>query len=197
MHIALLTQQQLNAATLNQVAALIYHTDVGLFRLLFGPPHQAIPHIARLIAGTHNSFSHQFIHAATIDNDIAGIIIVLPPQHPREDDFVTMLPWHALLRLAVTGIALAPLLRAKENTMPYIQNICVAERFQGQGIGQQLITYASHDARTRGHQSIALDVSLDNPRAQKLYDRLGFVVTHTTRLWPWSSEFHRMHKSLL
>ena len=197
MHIAPLTPQQFTAATLNQVAALIYHTDVGLFRLLFGPPHQAIPYIARLIAGTQNSFSHQFIHVATIDNDIAGIIIVLPPQHPREDDFVTMLPWTALFRLAVTGIALAPLLRNKDKTTPYIQNICVAERFQRQGIGQQLITYATQDAHTHGYQSIALDVSLDNPRAQKLYERLGFVVTHTTRLWPWSSGFHRMHKSLL
>jgi ribosomal protein S18 acetylase RimI-like enzyme len=197
MHIAPLTPQQLNAATLNQVAALIYHTDIGLFRRLFGPPHQAIPHIARLITGTRNSFSHQFIHVATIDNNIAGIIIVLPPQHLHEDDFVTMLPWHALLRLAVTGIALAPLLRAKAHTMPYIQNICVAERFQGQGIGQQLITYATHDAHTHGHPSIALDVSLDNPRAQKLYERLGFVVTHTIRLWPWGSGVHRMHKSMM
>jgi ribosomal protein S18 acetylase RimI-like enzyme len=197
MQIAPLASQQLTAATLNHVAALIYQTDIGLFRLLFGPPQQAIPHIAQLITGTQNSFSHQFIHVAMIDNDIVGIIIVLPPQRPREDDFVTMLPWHALLRLAVTGIALAPLLRAKDNTMPYIQNICVSERVQGQGIGQQLITYATHNAHAHGHPSIALDVSLDNPKAQKLYERLGFVVAHTTRLWPWSSGFHRMHKSLM
>lgn len=197
MQVARLAAQQLTAATLNQVAALIYQTDIDLFRLLFGPPHQTIPHITRLITGIQNSFSYRFIHVATIDNDIAGIIIVLPRQRPREDDFVAMLPWHALLRRAVTGIALAPLLRAKDNTMPYIQNICVSERVQGQGIGQQLITYAIHDAHAHKHRSIALDVSLDNPRAQHLYERLGFVVTRTIRLWPWSTGFHRMHKSLL
>jgi len=142
MQIVPLTLQQLTTATLNQVATLIYQTDIGLFRLLFGPPQQAIPLISRLITGTHNSFSHQFIHGVTIDNEIAGIIIVLPPQRPREDDFVAMLPWSALLRLAIVRIALAPLFHVDTTMMPYIQNICVAERFQWQGIGQQLITYA-------------------------------------------------------
>lgn len=197
MHIAPLTSQQLNAVTLKQVAALIYQTDISLFHLLFGRPQQAVPLIARLITGTQNSFSHRFIHTAVIDNDIAGIIIVLPPQRPREDDFVAMLPWTILLRLAVTGVALAPFLRNKDKTIPYIQNICVAEGFQGQGIGQHLITYASQNARTHGHHTIALDVSLDNPRAQKLYERLGFVVTRTTHMWPWGSGVHRMCKSLL
>jgi GNAT superfamily N-acetyltransferase len=132
----------MTAATLHQVATLMEQTHIGLFRLLFEPPHHTIPHIAQHITGTHNSFSHRFILTAVIDNDIAGIIILLPPQRPREDDVVAMLPWSALLRRAIVRIALAPLFHVDTTMMPYIQNICVAERFQWQGIGQQLITYA-------------------------------------------------------
>jgi ribosomal protein S18 acetylase RimI-like enzyme len=196
MHITPLTPQTINATALNQVAALIYHTDTSLFGLLFGAPNRAIPHITQLVAGTQNSFSYQYIHTAIIDNTIAGIIIILPPKPIREDDFVAMLPWTALLRLALMRIVLAPLLHTSEPNTPYIQNISVDQRFQGKGIGQQLIAYASHNAHAVGYHTIALDVSLSNPRAQHLYQRLGFVVTKTTRLWPSSIGVHRMHKAL-
>ncbi|MFZ9857793.1 MAG: GNAT family N-acetyltransferase [Roseiflexaceae bacterium] len=76
----------------------------------------------------------------------------------------------SLFRLAITRITHIPGLHDKNKTTPYIQNICVAECFQGQGIGSQLITNTTHDTHTHRHQLIVLDVSLDNPRAQKLYE---------------------------
>lgn len=195
MHITPLTPQTINATTLNQVAALIYHTDVGLFRLLFGPPHRAIPLLECLVSGMNNSFSHQYIHVAvTNDHAIAGIIILLPPTPIPEDDFLTMMPWHALIRLALARIILGPILHQGPKLIPYIQNISVADGFKGQGVGSQLIDYVVNLTQKHGYQEIALDVSLDNPRAQHLYQRLGFVVTNTTRLWPWSLGIHRMHK---
>lgn len=197
MHIIPLVPQSMPAATIKQVAALIYSTDIGLFRLLFGPPHRAIPLLERLVLGMHSSFSHQYIHVAvTNDQAIAGIIILIPPTSIHEDDFVTLLPWHALIRLAIMRIMLTPILHTSTTTTPYIQNISVADGFQGQGIGSQLIDYATHLTRKDGYQSIALDVSLDNPRAQQLYHRQGFVVTHTTRMWLLRIGVHRMHKSL-
>ena len=195
MQIIPLIPQTINATTLNQVATLIYHTDIGLFRLLFGSPHRAIPLLERLVSGMNNSFSHQYTHVAvTNDNTIAGIIILIPPTPIKEDDFLTMMPWHALLRLALAHIIIGPILHQGTKSTPYIQNISVADSFKGQGVGSQLIDYVINLTQKHGYQEIALDVSLDNPRAQHLYQRLGFVVTNTTRLWPWSLGVHRMHK---
>jgi len=167
------------AATLHQVATLMDQTHIGLFRLLFGPAHQAIPHIARLITGTHNSFSHRFILTAVIDNDIAGIIILLPPQRPREDDVVAMLPWTALLRIAIVRIALASLFDVDTTMMPYIQNVCGAERFQGQEICQQLITYVHMMPTYADINRLHLMYHETIPEYNR-YERLGFVITKTT-----------------
>lgn len=196
MQITPLSSHSTDAATFTQVAALIYHTDVELFHLLFGVPEHAIPHIAHLVAGTQNTFSHRYIHVAVIDDVIAGIIIMLPPEPIREDDFMAMLPWSVFLRLTLMHIVFSPILHTSEPNTPYIQNICVDQRFQGKGLGQQLTAYASHNAQAMGYHTMALDVSLSNTRAQHLYKRLGFVVTQTTRIWPTSIGVHRMHKSL-
>ncbi|WP_240923370.1 GNAT family N-acetyltransferase [Metapseudomonas otitidis] len=58
----------------------------------------------------------------------------------------------------------------------YLTHIGVAEDLAGQGIGCQLIDHLLHLGRLEGHHRAALDVSAANPRAQALYERLGFRV---------------------
>ncbi len=58
----------------------------------------------------------------------------------------------------------------------YLAHLGVAPGLRGQGIGRALIAHlTSLDAS--GTRRQVLDVSVENPRAQALYDRLGFVVT--------------------
>jgi ribosomal protein S18 acetylase RimI-like enzyme len=58
----------------------------------------------------------------------------------------------------------------------YLAHLGVAEGLTGQGIGRQLIEHLLLQGRKEGLSLAALDVSSANPRAQKLYERLGFVV---------------------
>jgi hypothetical protein len=67
----------------------------------------------------HNLFSHQYTHVAISHTHIAGIIILIPPTPIREDDFVTLLPWHALVRLVTMRIALSPIFHTNNKTTPY------------------------------------------------------------------------------
>jgi ribosomal protein S18 acetylase RimI-like enzyme len=62
-----------------------------------------------------------------------------------------------------------------------VAHLGVRPETRGQGIGQALIEHLLDRGRTRGIEIAALDVAGTNPRAQALYERLGFVVTGERR----------------
>jgi len=58
----------------------------------------------------------------------------------------------------------------------YIGNLAIAPHLRGRGLGQRLLEHMHHEARSRGARLTALDVSVENPRAEALYARLGYEV---------------------
>jgi ribosomal protein S18 acetylase RimI-like enzyme len=59
----------------------------------------------------------------------------------------------------------------------YVGHLGVAPDHRGQGIGEALIAHLLAIGATTGRSRAVLDVSVENPRAQALYTRLGFRVT--------------------
>ncbi|MFG3226652.1 ribosomal protein S18-alanine N-acetyltransferase [Kitasatospora sp. NPDC048194] len=55
-----------------------------------------------------------------------------------------------------------------------VQTIAVDERHQGTGLGAALLTDLIREAGRRGCAELLLEVRVDNPRAQRLYERHGF-----------------------
>ena len=66
--------------------------------------------------------------------------------------------------------------------MEYISNLGVAPDLRGRGIGSTLLNRQKEAAKAKNRRVYALDVSVNNPRAQKLYERLGFIITRENRL---------------
>lgn len=60
-----------------------------------------------------------------------------------------------------------------------IGSLAVHGLVQSQGIGSLLIDAAEQRARARGLASAVVGVEDDNPRAQRLYERLGYAVIGT------------------
>jgi GNAT superfamily N-acetyltransferase len=58
--------------------------------------------------------------------------------------------------------------------VPRLDHLEVPGPFQGRGIGTALIGAAEDTARQLGYERIALGVGLDNPKARRLYERLGY-----------------------
>lgn len=69
--------------------------------------------------------------------------------------------------------------------------IAVEPRFRGQGAGSLLINAAIKQARELGAPGVSLCVDDDNPRALKLYRRLGFVDVRHDDEWGVSILVHR------
>jgi ribosomal protein S18 acetylase RimI-like enzyme len=59
----------------------------------------------------------------------------------------------------------------------YLAHLGVAPALRGQGIGRRLIEHLIAQGRAQGKRRLVLDVAVGNPRAQALYERLGFRVT--------------------
>ncbi len=55
-----------------------------------------------------------------------------------------------------------------------VQTIAVDDRHQGAGLGTALLTDLIRESARRGCAELLLEVRVDNPRAQRLYERHGF-----------------------
>ena len=76
------------------------------------------------------------------------------------------------------GWQLRSLMPSPSMSMHYLANFGVAKALRGRGIGRAMLEYQRLVARRLGRQTMALDVSTENPRAQALYQRFGLTVTH-------------------
>ena len=65
---------------------------------------------------------------------------------------------------------------SRGNPRGYIFALRVFDPFQGLGIGTELITAAESALRGRGFRYVSIAVGKDNPRARRLYERLGYTV---------------------
>lgn len=63
----------------------------------------------------------------------------------------------------------------------YLAHLGVAPVLRGQGIGQRLIEQLIAQGQVQGKRRLVLDVAVSNPRAQALYERLGFSVVAERR----------------
>ncbi|MEH6348128.1 MAG: N-acetyltransferase [Bermanella sp.] len=79
----------------------------------------------------------------------------------------------------------------------YICHVGVRPDRQGLGIGEKMVAFIEGLAREKGVNKLSLDVSVINPRAQKLYERLGFSVVETNKSYNDLLDDHRYMESML
>ncbi|BFU44930.1 GNAT family N-acetyltransferase [Krasilnikovia sp. MM14-A1004] len=83
----------------------------------------------------------------------------------------------ALLRALRRTAALAHLFAPPGPDCLFLANLCVTPAARSRGYGSAMMEYARALAPAQGLAAVEFDVSFSNPRAQRLYERLGWVVT--------------------
>ena len=71
----------------------------------------------------------------------------------------------------------------------YVDGVAVAPAYRGRGVGTRLITALDAWAAGQGLSMVSLEVVDANPRAEKLYRRLGFEAVREQTVWPFSTLF--------
>lgn len=82
--------------------------------------------------------------------------------------------FRAALGVLGRGLAMERLIPPPRREIWYLAHLGVAAEARGRGLGQQLIGHLEQQGRTAGFERVALDVAASNPRAQALYERLGY-----------------------
>jgi ribosomal protein S18 acetylase RimI-like enzyme len=76
----------------------------------------------------------------------------------------------------IAGLRLERIVRPPPRDVFYLAHLGVTPGQRGAGFGTQLIEHLLALGRASGFARAGLDVATTNPRAQALYERMGFVV---------------------
>ena len=83
---------------------------------------------------------------------------------------------------AARALCVFALLQRKQNGLELLMDgIAVSSAARGAGVGTKLLNELKDYALSENYHSIRLDVIDTNPAAKRLYERLGFKSTKTTR----------------
>ena len=77
----------------------------------------------------------------------------------------------------IAGMSLSPV----DQKTIYLSYLVVQEEWRNQGIGTKMIEYARQISKKEGYSYIVLSVDHNNTKAEKLYKKLGFVVSGNNR----------------
>lgn len=72
------------------------------------------------------------------------------------------------------GLKIEQLIGPPKGRMNYIGHLGISHEWRGRGIGRRLIEHFLDIGRRAHRPKAVLDVSVENPRAQMLYERIGF-----------------------
>ncbi|QDZ39318.1 GNAT family N-acetyltransferase [Euhalothece natronophila Z-M001] len=156
-----------------QVANLIYASSPELFSLMFGS--QATQNLTQLVQGSENKFSYQYVRVAQISKQVVGIAIIIPAKKLSINTDFKRLNYPQQLRLGLLERLLFPFVLQQDYPEGsfYLANLAVTSRYRNQGIGRQLLSNCIDEASNYSG-SLYISVDVENVRAKKLYESMGF-----------------------
>ena len=143
----------------------------------------AIPDANRRIALLAEAFLPEFAYIALSEGQLVGIVGFKSVSGALTGGMslarlYSHLGTFGALR-AILVLALYNRTRARDQLL--MDGIAVAPSMRGKGVGSLLLRELQAFARTSGYKSLRLDVIDTNPDARRLYKRMGFIATRTTR----------------
>lgn len=146
-------------------------------RMVVPDPEARVAFMRRVIAARN-------VIVATREDELLGLVGVCTRGDPHPGGLietswdprphVDLLGWTGAA-WAVWGLRLGT--RSPKADEVYVEGLAVSSASRGQGIGTRLLAEVDTLARAHGKRYVRLDVADTNPRAQALYERLGYRVT--------------------
>lgn len=137
-------------------------------------------------------YSYRRILVYTDSNNIViGILVMYSYRDQSIIDFMLK------RQMPKVGLPIETTIFKDKEAMPhewYYDAIAVNPKYQGKGIGGKLLRYGFDIAKKKGFKKVSLNVDFDNPRAEKLYAKLGFKTSEVITIG--NHKYHHMIKEL-
>lgn len=173
-------------ATPNDAAAavpLIYSSGPAAFDFIFSPkPKQALEFLQYTFTDGNGEFGYKYHVVGEVDGNVVAVGTAFDGNAALKY-FLAMgrqiASFYGLAAFSVIprGLQVESIIQPPKGCLHYIAHLGVDASMQGKGIGSKLVEYLMEQGRKDGKTQTALDVSVLNPRAQALYERLGFKQT--------------------
>jgi ribosomal protein S18 acetylase RimI-like enzyme len=144
----------------------------------------------------HGGQSHRSYLVAMVNDEVAGISAFNLGRDNLQINLGNL--WNLsrfyglqnFIRLVLRGVRIETVIPPTQPDSSFISQLGVKEEFRGRGIGTALIQHQIELTRSLGLRKCTLDVAMTNPRAQALYERLGFKVVQENEWKYHDSEVH-------
>jgi ribosomal protein S18 acetylase RimI-like enzyme len=172
-----------NSQDVDAAVTLIYSSGPKAIEFGFGGQGLAIHDLLQqAFTNGKGFFGFQNHTVATMNGQVVGIAafynfstyVRLAFEHIWQ--LWRMYPSKNFADLVIRSNHLKSIMPPPDQNMHYVANFGVNIEYRGKGIGKGLLDHHRDKALASGRTSYALDVSVDNPRAQALYERYGFQV---------------------
>jgi ribosomal protein S18 acetylase RimI-like enzyme len=123
------------------------------------------------------SFDLNFAFAAISDGQLVGIagFSIDGKSLTSKLEYADLIKTLGIVKGNWAALILSMFKRNANPNQLLMDGISVDENFRGQGIGKKLLNELISFAKESGFKSIRLDVINTNPRAKKLYEKVGFT----------------------
>ena len=131
-----------------------------------------------------NRFSYQFSYIASVDERIAGLLLIFPGFLFSKlcNTMIWQMPKVYSFGEIIEFVRRTIILRDEEDVQKdelYIAHLSVSKEFQRQGVGRALLAFAEKKARDNGIGKLSLTAEQENTNAVNLYLKLGYRVVKT------------------
>lgn len=164
------------------MASLIYSSGPKAFDYVFGQQAaKALDYLYHAVQRENGQYSHRNHIIVRHKGAVLGSMFNYDSRGLSAMYLPTVLSVLSFFRWKILGVAkrstvIDQVIKPPADDLLVVAHLAVAPEAQGMGIGSKLIDYAAGIAREYGYAGLALDVSMENPSAQRLYERLGFEV---------------------
>jgi len=151
-----------------------------------------------------NYFSFEHSYFIEVNGEIAGMALVYNYEQKKRDYLRTFLlglkylKWSFFTQLTYLLKSEHIIVQITEGDC-YLFYIAIYPKFRGLGFGTKLLGVIEEEARKTGSKRIVLDVEIDDKKAIKLYERLGYNIEQKSPIFKIKDknfEFFKMSKDI-